>query len=448
MYAQAGAEMASRGSWLVPYLEGRPWFDKPVLFYDFEALSQRTLGRGSFAARLPSAIFAGLLAWLLARAARRWFGAPGAAGWTAWISLTAIYPAAVARAAVTDSLFVLTLAMAVVGFGDLLRGEAAARPPRAGAFAMAAGGLALATLTKGPVALVLIALLHLGYALATRHLRPLRSGRVWLAGTSGALLAAPWYLYMLARFGRAFEAGFFGRQNLLRYANAEHPGRPFWYFLAVLPLAFLPWTLFARELFRGRASELASPTAARPGFRPRAWLWSWAGVVTLFFSLSATKLPTYILPVIPAFSMLLGAAIAEASPRVRRRAAVAGGASAVLVAAAALLVAPAVSCYYAAASRAPDIAGARRDEPIYVYKGGLPGLLYYSGRIAGTLPDRGALLAALEQRKPFWMLLRPRHRAALAAELFRMKKIPGPSGPFGEGILLYHYSPPPRTDAP
>ena len=438
VYAEAGREMLRRGSWLVPYFDGRPWFDKPVLFYALEGWSQRLLGPGALAARLPSVLAAAALAWLLGRAGSRWFG-PAAGRWAAWVSVTAAYPAVVGRAAITDSVFVLCLTLAVVGFGELLGAAEAADPAPARARsavpagARAALGLALATLTKGPVAAGLVALQLAGCAAAGRTWAPLRRGRVWLAGLAGLALAAPWYAYMVHRFPGRFAAEFLGRQNLARFATPEHAGLPAYYFLALLPVALLPWTAFAPLLVRRPA---AAP-GGRAGCGPRTYLWVWVAVVVAFFSLSATKLPTYVLPAVPAVSLLLGEGLARAGRRWRAAAWLAGAATAAGLAVAASCVAPAFVCYYSAASRAAELRQAGPQERICAYKGGLPGVLYYTGRRAETLADPAAVRRALAAPEPLWLLVRPRHAPELAAELRALRKLPGPSGPRGEGLLLY-----------
>jgi 4-amino-4-deoxy-L-arabinose transferase-like glycosyltransferase len=443
VYAQAGREMLHRGSWLVPYLDGRPWFDKPVLFYALEGLSEKLLGPGALAARLPSVLAAALLAWLVARTAHRWFGRP-AGSWAAWISLTALYPAVVARGAVTDSVLILFLTMALVGFAELLGLD---RPPQAGparpagpaAWGLAVAGLALAALTKGPVAPALLALQVGAYALVTRSWAPLRRGRVWLAGLAGVALAAPWYAYMMVRFPGSFVAGFLGQQNLTRYLSPEHAGRPVWYFAPLLPLAFLPWTLFLPLMARRATGEADDP-------RPRAFLWTWVAVIMVFFSLSATKLPTYILPAVPALTLLLAAGLRRPARAWRAAAWVTGAVAAAALAWAATFVAPAYVCYYSAACRAGELRQARPDERIFAYKGGLPGVLYYTGRRAETLSDPAAVRAALGSGRPAWLLLRPKHVPELAGELRGLRKLPGPAGPLGEGLLLYRT--PAKADHP
>lgn len=426
VYAQAGLEMLRRGEWLAPFYGGQPWFDKPVLFYALEAASQAVLGPTETAARLPSALAAAALAGLLAWGGRRWYG-PGTGGWAAWISLTAVYSAVVARAAVTDSVLTLFLAAALLGFGELLAGRI-----RIG-FPLACLGLALATLTKGPVAPALLALQVAAYAGAARTWAPLRNRAAWLAGLAGVGLAAPWYAYMEWRFPGHFLDAFLGQQNLVRFLQPEHAGRPLAYYLPRLPLMFLPWTLFVPLWLRRTGS-----TPAGGSFRPGAYLWTWVAVVTVFFSLSATKLPTYVLPAIPALALLLAQRLGRAGGFARRAAWVAGGVTAVALAAGATLLAPRLVCYYSAASIAPELRRIPAAEPLFVFRGGLPGTLYYAGRRNEPLDDPDEVRLALRGEGPCWLVVRQRHASKLTAELAALQRVAAPSGPWGNGLLLYH----------
>ena len=110
------------------------------------------------------------------------------------------------------------------------------------------------------------------------------------------------------------------------------------------------------------------------------------------------------------------------------------------MAGAAQFVAPSFVCYYSAACRAAELRQVPPGEAIYAYKGGLPGVLYYAGRRAETLGDPAEVRRMLGTGRPAWLLVRPRHAGELAGELRALRKLPGPSGPRGEGLLLYRTS--------
>ena len=199
---------------------------------------------------------------------------------------------------------------------------------------------ALAVLTKGPVALVLL-LLTLGLFTLIQpdrkrlrlRLRPVRGTLLSLA------LAAPWFLLTLMREGAPFWNSFFGYHNLQRFhqvVNNHH--QPFWYFAVVLLLASLPYTPL---LLLGLAAELPSLHGVLPGvilarrggqrLVPRKPLPAqhphpepalslqrfavcWLVAVLVFFSAAATKLPSYWLPATPAAALLVALAASRAAP--------------------------------------------------------------------------------------------------------------------------------------
>src|SRR5438128_221270 len=108
VYGQIAREMAHSGQWLTPHLGGRPWFDKPPLFYWASAAAMAVLGPTELAARLPSALAAVLLAGLVFVLGRRLFGRM--AGWAAaGVLATSLQTIILRRAAVADMLFALTL---------------------------------------------------------------------------------------------------------------------------------------------------------------------------------------------------------------------------------------------------------------------------------------------------------------------------------------------------
>ena len=428
VYAQAGLEMLRHHTWIVPWFDGHPLFDKPFLFYALEAASQGLLGAGAVSARIPSALASVLLALVLARSGARWFG--GTAGrWAAWVSISALYPMVAARAAVTDATFTTALFAGILWLGETIEG------PGPGPVLGAGAALAAATLVKGPVVFALVALLGISYAFAVGSLRPLLRARSWAAIAAGLGLSAPWFLYMALRYPDQFVPEFFGKQNVARFLTPEHAGVAPWFFLAMLPVMFLPWPLFAPSLKRLRISEV------RGELRPVVYLMCWAAVVLVFFSLSATKLITYVLPAVPALSLLVGAALSRSGPIARRAAVASGLGAAALVASAAAFVAPRLVCYYSASSRAQDLREMAPDEELLVYKGGFPGTLYYAGRRGTALRQEGDLGERIRRGTAFRLLVRPRHAGELKPYLSQLELIPGPSGPWGEGLRVYRHRP-------
>jgi 4-amino-4-deoxy-L-arabinose transferase-like glycosyltransferase len=170
-------------------------------------------------------------------------------------------------------------------------------------------GVALAVLSKGLVGILIPGAVALLYMLIQRDWRLVLRAQPWWTLAALLLLAAPWFVLVSAR-NPEFAHFFFIFQHFQRYLSREQFDRyqPAWFFLPVLALGFLPWTtLLPEALYRGWR-------AARGGERANLLLLIWAAFVLLFFSLSQSKLTPYILPMLPALSLLTGRALAQLPP--------------------------------------------------------------------------------------------------------------------------------------
>jgi 4-amino-4-deoxy-L-arabinose transferase-like glycosyltransferase len=281
-FAEATRELTLGHDWGSTTLNGVDRFDKPILIYWFQAISLKLFGLNEFAVRLPSALSAFLWCLAIGQFAWRRFG-PQVAIAAAGILATSLGPMLIGRAATADSLLNLLLTLATLDlWRHLENGRDAARRR---AFAWIGLGL----LTKGPVALLIPAAAAGLWLLTNRD----RSRLQRLVGDPMAWLlmagiAAPWYIYATARHGMAFIDGFLLHHNLERFTGSMegHAGSLF-YYLEVLPAAMMPWT------------PLLVPIAWRLRTRWREpvnrFLLLWLGFVVVFFSLSGTKLPHYVL---------------------------------------------------------------------------------------------------------------------------------------------------------
>jgi 4-amino-4-deoxy-L-arabinose transferase-like glycosyltransferase len=293
-YARVAAEMARRGDLVTPTLQGLPWLEKPALYYWLAGGAFALFGENEAAARLPSVLAGLLLVGATAVFGARVYGA--AAGLHAgFILATSVLPFAYARAASMDMLLA-AWATAAVGFAGLRLLGVAGR----GAVIAAGACAGLAVLAKGPLGLLLPALVAGGYALARRDGRPLRQLAAPGAALAFLVVTLPWYLAILAAQGRAFVDVFFLDHNLARFTTTvhRHPG-PFYYYLPVLLLGLVPWTGFllpACSLLRMR--------------RPAADLYValWLLLPLAFFSMAGSKLPGYVLPCLPPLALLMGRA--------------------------------------------------------------------------------------------------------------------------------------------
>lgn len=305
-YAWIARDMAESGDWVTPRLYGRPWFEKPPLFYWGAALSFKLFGVSEAAARLPSAVSALLATLALAWLALRLYCAE-TARWVLLLLPTTVGMIGFSHAAATDMPFsgMLTIAMvcAAVVLG-LTRDENTPILPRTPWLALLLFGffLGLAVLAKGPAAIILSGGAVFFWALFTKRWRDAFRLVHPVALASFCLTALPWYI-ACARRNPDFFRIFIIEHNLKRYLTPEFQHiQPFWFYLPVLLVAFLPWT----ALLVWTAIEGGARVAESKKISPNSlFLLVWSVFVVLFFSLSRSKLPGYILPSIPPICLIV-----------------------------------------------------------------------------------------------------------------------------------------------
>jgi 4-amino-4-deoxy-L-arabinose transferase-like glycosyltransferase len=329
-YAELTREMLRSGSWLVPLLDGRPYIDKPVLFHWLQGASVWLLGESEFAARLPSALAALALFGIVRWAGIALIGAE-AGEWGAIMFATIPATFALSSIALFDMVFTAFL------FGTVACLLVAAKERRRGVEYAGYALLALATMTKGPVALLLVGLLFAGAWFAGGELRARVATLRWKSGIAAAGLAAsPWFIWMAVRFGRAFVEGYvlagnvwyFTQPHMFSQRAISHT-----FYVRAFAGAFFPWS----AVVAGRGVDLLR--------RSRSWLkiytdekllWLWTIVIVGFFSLARFKLDHYIFPAAPACCLIAARAWRDAGQDARGTIGTRGG---VFVMAALLIVA-------------------------------------------------------------------------------------------------------------
>ena len=309
-YAWIARDMMETGDWVTPRLYGKPWFEKPVLYYWGAALSFKLFGVNEAAARFPSAASALLATLALAWLAGRLDGAE-TARWLLLFLPTTVGMIGFSHAASTDMPFsaMLTIAMVCAAFVlGLVRDEYTPILPRTPWLALVLFGffLGLAVLAKGPAAIVLSSGALLPWAILSKRWRDAFRCLHPVAITSFCLTAVPWYL-LCARRNPDFFRVFIIEHNFKRYLTPEFQHiQPFWFYLPVTLLAVFPWTILlvpaskqALRVIRGRHPERDSTL----------FLLCWVAFPLVFFSVSKSKLPGYILPAIPPLVLLLAASL-------------------------------------------------------------------------------------------------------------------------------------------
>ncbi len=307
-YAEIPREMVASGDWLTPRLNGIKYFEKPALQYWATATAFTLFGEYHWTARLWSAAtgFLGVLA--------AWFAAR-----RLWGRDAALYAAAVLGGSLFYSLIghVNTLDMGVsfflsaAVFAFVLAQRDPATPTENRSYMLGAWlALALAVLSKGLIGLLLPAATVVLYSLWQRDFGLWR--RLHLLAGLALLIAvtAPWFVAVSAA-NPEFARFFFIHEHFERFLTKVH-GRyqPIWYFLPILLAGMLPWLV---SLFSAPWRAARRDPAVR--FQPRRFLLVWVAVVFCFFSLSDSKLASYILPLFPALAALIGWHFAEISHR-------------------------------------------------------------------------------------------------------------------------------------
>ncbi len=303
-YAEIPREMLATGDFVVPRLNGVPYFEKPPLLYWANAGALAVLGETPFAARLATRL-AGLGTALLVL-----FGVAGLWGRRAGLFAAAFFlfsPLAFtfSRLNLTDGLLTFFFTATVMSGFATIRARAAGR--RALALSALTGALAAgAFLTKGLVGIVLPGGILFFWALAARRTRALTPLLVGPAAPVFLLLVVPW-LWLAERRVPGFLRFFFIHEHFQRFATpvSNRPG-PIWYFVLVFVAGFLPGLPFFFAGLRRLRRE------------PEAFFFAiWFAVVFLFFSLSHSKLSPYLFPAFPAAAALAARGLLLAPPRGR-----------------------------------------------------------------------------------------------------------------------------------
>ncbi|HEX4935093.1 MAG TPA: glycosyltransferase family 39 protein, partial [Gemmatimonadaceae bacterium] len=286
IYGEAVREMAARGEWLVPYVNGMPFGEKPILFYWLARVAGvATFGVNEFSLRLPSALFgiAGtLLAWQLvlpyagARRAR-----------SAGLLFASTYMVFWGSRSVQMDLFVAVTTLGVIVPVTRVWDHGLS-PTRGWVLAGVAAGVGF--LAKGPVTWICPGLALALYAATTGRLRELFRLHVLLGGAVAVAVAAPWYVALAAGGHADVLHEVLIRQNFTRFRNAWDHAEPFWYYLKYFWIDMAPWAwlvplavgLPGRDPDERRLDRLA---------------WCWIAGIVVFFSLSESKRSPYILPI-------------------------------------------------------------------------------------------------------------------------------------------------------
>ena len=301
-FAQVAREMLDRHDWVTPVLGGRAWLEKPPLYYWQAMLAYSIFGVSDVAARIPSALDATLLVvvvYVFFRRLRR-----GVEVDAALITASCAGIIGYARAASMDMPLTAVFGIGMLGWWAWR--ESGTRFYLAGFYLC----MALGMLAKGPVAPLLAGLIIVLWAVATREMRIVVRTLWWPGILLFCVVSLPWYVAVQMRNPQFFHQ-FILQHNLARFStNLYHHPEPFWYYLPVAALALVPWIVFVvAAMVESTRAWWSERKLGRPEpdleLQLRLFACCWLIVPVLFFSISQSKLPGYILPAIPAGAVLL-----------------------------------------------------------------------------------------------------------------------------------------------
>lgn len=294
-------EMAERGDWVVPTLDGQIYLNKPPLIYWIVMASNALGGEPSpLAGRMPVAVVALLLAWAVAVIGWRQV-APRSGVLAALILLTACYYQEKAQETEIDP--VLTAAV----FGMVLAQWRAVETGRWWAWSLLAGGFAgAALLLKGPVLVPFLVASSAALYWTTRS----HSRRLWASLTllvvTAVVLATPWCILVIQRAGWDIVWQKLYTESLERVGKSTpiNSGSVFFYLVQV-PAAFLPWSwllaYWCSPTYRASLRQQATPLVLRSAV--------FCAASVVLFSLFSGKETEYLLPIFPFLALLCGSAL-------------------------------------------------------------------------------------------------------------------------------------------
>jgi 4-amino-4-deoxy-L-arabinose transferase-like glycosyltransferase len=291
--AEKAREILLLNDWVTPHEDFFPVLDKPMFFYWLIAISYKAFGVNEWAARLPSVLAAlGCFALVYSFARIRW--GPWEALWSGLILISGVEFFILSRVVIFDMSLTFCITLALYSFYQAAHADDAMR--RRIYCVLMYGALAAGTLVKGLVGLLIPGLVIFFYILIANRWSILRS----VYPIPGALLfmalVGPWYLLAEAR-NAGFLRYYLWDEHFGRFATASFDReQPWYFFLAVLAVGFLPWSTLLPSVIRSYWSQSLDDR--------KVFLLSWSILPLILFSLSSSKLAHYILPIFPALSIL------------------------------------------------------------------------------------------------------------------------------------------------
>jgi len=307
-YAEIPREMVASGDWTTPRLNGIKYFEKPPLQYWATASAYTLFGEHEWTTRLWSALTGLLGIVAIFYAGLRLFGKQ--AGFYAALVLgSSLLYVLIGHINTLDMGVTFFMTLALVGFLLAQRDAATPLENRVWMYITWAN-LALSLLSKGLIGPVLPGAVLVIYAILQRDFAIWKRLHLITGLAIMLVIGAPWFI-AVSMHNPEFPYFFFVHEHFERFLTKVH-GRfqPWWYFVPIYLLGVLPWLVpMVDALARAWKRDAVSR------FQPRRFLLVWIVFIYLFFSVSDSKLPSYILPIFPALALLIGERLTHMSAR-------------------------------------------------------------------------------------------------------------------------------------
>lgn len=331
-YAQVSREMLERGDWVTTTLGGFTWFEKPALLYWLQIISFKLFGVNEFAARLgPALLGLGTIASLFLMGKilasktqenieiKKASGRPAMSNyefhyWLTLITSSSIGLIVFSRGASFDITITFPITVSLTGFFIFDQSKKESLLIRNLSLITFYFFMGVALIAKGLIGCIFpLAIVAFYFVLAWKIPDQTFFISLFWGSILSLLVASSWYLPMYLTNGWEFINEFFIQHHFERFISNKyrHPG-PFWFFWIVLPAMTIPWLPFFLIAFwdfmknflkRNSENKIVSRTL-NTNYELKIFAFSWMLVPLVFFSLSGSKLPGYILPALPAAGIL------------------------------------------------------------------------------------------------------------------------------------------------
>jgi len=304
-YAETARTIIESGDWITPKFNDEIRYDKPILFYWLIAISYKIFGINEFAARFWSATFAASLVLFLFFLIKK-FGSLGSAIIGSLILSTSNGIIILSRSSITDMTLAFFISSSLFCFYLGYKSNEKIKKYYYFLFYISMG---LSVLTKGPVGIVIPFLVIVSFTLINGTFRStLGELKIFYGLFILAIIILPWNLAMLKLHGNNFIIEAFIKHNFTRFTGivSGHRGSLF-YFIPVIIIGFFPWSFLLPSSISNMFTRIKrTPLRTKDLSDFEFFSFIWFLVVFIFFSISKTKLPTYVTPLYPAMAVLVG----------------------------------------------------------------------------------------------------------------------------------------------